>query len=103
MLKQQAPTDITGIIYLTNGGHLKSFIHRIILSCKKNQMNLYKILFENNQPVSAHLLDGTQHKTVKIDSKEGKRSIKWITIRARDEEDGINVANEVIRGISDLL
>ena len=66
-------------------------------------MNLYKILFENNQPISAHLLDGTQHKTMKIEPKEGRRYIKWITIRAADEQDGINVANEVVNGLSGLL
>ena len=73
--------------------------------CLSNTASLkfYKIMFENNLPVSAILMDNIYEKSVKTDTLEGKRMVKWITTFARDEQEGIDTANEMVAAMNAYL
>jgi hypothetical protein len=66
-------------------------------------MKVYKILFEENVPVSAHCVAYDQRQGLKIDVENDKRRIKWITVYADNEEDGMSVANKVIEEMAAVL
>ncbi len=66
-------------------------------------MKLYQIDFSDNKAVSAHPLDLLSYKCMEIERCAGKRSIKWITIFADDEQEGITLANEVVESIANFL
>ncbi len=66
-------------------------------------MKLYQINFRENRPVSAQLLDVLSPKSMEIETRSGRRSIKWITLFADDEQEGISLANEVVDSIGNFL
>lgn len=65
-------------------------------------MNLYKVDFENNKPVSATLIGfKDQNKILKGDIMEENGIIKWLLVLGLDEDDSMNVAAEIASEIAD--
>ena len=60
-------------------------------------MKLYKVLFENNEAVSAIQMDNADYKSVKVELDENNKVVKWITVFATDEPDAKDIANKVVR------
>lgn len=66
-------------------------------------MKLYRINFSNNRPVSALQLDMMSSKCVELEVRDGRRSIKWVTLFAEDEQEGMNIAGEAFNNIMRFL
>jgi hypothetical protein len=66
-------------------------------------MKLYRILFENNVPTSAELMDQVLNKSLAIEFIEGSRAIKSITIYADNDQDGLDTAGSVMENMSGFL
>jgi len=48
-------------------------------------------------------VNNCHEKTVRIERHGGKRVIRWLTVFAVDEQDGILVAHEVVEGFAQFL
>ena len=66
-------------------------------------MKLYRVNFINNRPVSALPLDMIGAKCVEFDLQNGRRSIKWVTLFADDEQEGMTIAGEALNNILRFL
>lgn len=66
-------------------------------------MELYQVNFEDNKPVSAHLLPMSKSRSVKIELQGGRRTIAWITVSARNEEESIKIAYKAVEDVVGML
>ena len=57
-------------------------------------MNLYKVIFNNNKPISTYKVDMSYWNNIDLLKEDG--SINWLPILAFNEQDSIDIAAKVI-------
>lgn len=60
-------------------------------------MNLFKVAFDHNMPVSAEKLYIPQCGTVKMETVNGRKELRSLTIYADTERESIEIAEKVVR------
>lgn len=63
-------------------------------------MKGYKVIFEDNKPVLARLVESfDNNEIVKLTRKGGKRFMNWLVVYSDSEEDALEIASKVVRTI----
>ena len=58
-------------------------------------MNQYKVIFKDTKAIESTKIDSSNKAGLKIDHEDGKGIIRWLIVKAKDEEESLQKANEI--------
>ncbi len=58
-------------------------------------MDVYKVIFENNEAVSATPVTNLMHSDIGL--KQDKETIHWLALECPDEQTAIEIASKVVK------